>query len=143
MRYYYSLFLHPHSPSPSSLLLYRDIGVSGERDHNKDMGVVTEIMMGTGRGTSMIGRGMVTEDVATVDGSHDRNHDRRRSRYIIIIRGEGLIKEYLSSPTTPPPFIATSITISFVSKINFSQYQFFLTIIPTFEAALLNTEHHH
>ncbi len=50
------------------------------------MGVVTEIVMGTGRGTSMIGRGMVTEDVATVDGSHDRDHDRRRSRYIIIIR---------------------------------------------------------
>ncbi len=55
------------------------------------MGVVTEIVMGTGRGTSMIGRGMVTEDVATVDGSHDRDHDRRRSRYIIIIRGEGLV----------------------------------------------------
>ncbi len=135
---------------PSSLLLYRDIGVSGERDHDRDMGVVTEIVMGTGRGTSMIGRGtsmigrgMVTEDVATVDGSHDRDHDRKRSRYIIIIRGEGLIKEYLSSPTTPPPFIATSITISFGRKINFSQYQFFLTIVHTFEAALLNTEHHH
>ncbi len=71
--------------------MYRDIGVSGERDHGRDMGVVTEIVMGTGRGTSMIGRGMVTEDVATVDGSHDRDHDRRRSRYIIIIRGEGLV----------------------------------------------------
>ncbi len=77
------------------------------------MGVVTEIVMGTGRGTSTIGRGRVIEDVATVDGSHDRDHDRRRSRYIIILKGEGLIKEYLSSPTTPPPFIATSITISF------------------------------
>ena len=39
----------------------------------------------------MIGRGMITEDVATVDSSHDRDHDRRRRRYIIIIRGEGLV----------------------------------------------------